>query len=413
MSSQPITMPKLGLTMTEGVIAEWRVAPGDRVAAGDVIFVVETEKIANEVEAAEAGVIAAIQVEAGATAQVGDILATLAVDGAAADVAHLPQSRASQAKPQDVSPRAPADTQAAPPAAHRSERVVATPLARRVASQAGIKLGTVHGSGPRQRIVAADVHAAIAAQNVAAPAPAAPHSAQGVARPLSSHQATVAKRLTQAKQEIPHFYIFAEPDVTALLRLRAELNADSRYQKLSVNHFVLAAVARALSTAPEINTVWRGGELVTLPTADVGFAVETPKGLFAPVLRDAGRMGLDELARAADELSERARGGRLQPDDLVGGAISVSNVGMFGATAVLPIINPGQSSILGVGRSRRSFKPDAASAPVIADELTLALSCDHRVMDGGAAARFLQTIQNALESPVALLRGTPSETVHR
>lgn len=273
-------MPKLGLTMTEGLLACWRVKPGDRVQKGDVLFVAETDKIATDIEAPGAGEIASIEVAEGSTVPVGTVVATW-IDS------NIPVS----------SPTLPAIA---------TSRVLATPLARRLARQVGLKLATISGSGPRGRIKARDVEAACAA----APVPTVPSSAPPAAppappslglrerRPVSPMEKTVARRMTEAKQAIPHFYVQADADVTRLLALRDELNVAEGFARVSLTHFVIAAVARALAQMPEINRIWDADEIVTLDGIDVGLAVATERGLLAPVLRHADRMGLDGIARA-------------------------------------------------------------------------------------------------------------------
>jgi pyruvate dehydrogenase E2 component (dihydrolipoamide acetyltransferase) len=401
MAGAVVTMPKLGLTMTEGVLSEWKVAPGDPVAAGDVLFVVETDKIANEVEATGAGVVEALLVAEGETVPVGATVALL--QGAAMDAAPAIRSEAA--------PLAPAIS--ATPAPVASARIVATPLARRIARRAGVDLAGVVGSGPRGRIMAEDVsgsHATVTPgfeppRPSAAPVAAIQAPATGDIIPLGAFQAVTARRLTESKREIPHFYIFAEADVTFLLDMRLRFNAETGRTKLTVNHFLIAAMARALAAMPDMNRVWVGEGLRALGSVDVGMAVESPKGLLAPVLRDLGAATLDEVAAAATDLVGRARNGRLGGGELSGGATTISNIGMFGATALLPIINPGQSSILGVGRSVAQFRPDANGQPKLCDVLQLSLSCDHRVIDGALAARFLHSVQALLEEPLSLLRG--------
>ena len=379
-------MPKLGLTMTEGLLACWRVKPGDRVQKGDVLFVAETDKIATDIEAPGAGEIASIEVAEGSTVPVGTVVATW-FDS------NIPVS----------SPTLPAIA---------TSRVLATPLARRLARQVGLKLATISGSGPRGRIKARDVEAACAA----APVPTVPSSAPPAAppappslglserRPASPMEKTVARRMTEAKQAIPHFYVQADADVTRLLALRDELNVAEGFARVSLTHFVIAAVARALAQMPEINRIWDADEIVTLDGIDVGLAVATERGLLAPVLRHADRMGLDGIARACGDLVARARAGRLVAEDLAGGTLSVSNVGMFGASHLTPIINPGQVAILGVAAVRPAFRPDAEGRPCLCQELGLVLSCDHRVLDGVSAARFLDRVTQFLRQPLTLTR---------
>lgn len=398
---QPILMPKLGLTMTEGTLAEWKVAPGDVVATGDLIFVVETDKISNEIAAPCDGVVAALHAAAGDVLPVGAILASLHV----ADQVVRPGA-SSPDEPHRSAPDAGPDRGESWPCP-AGARVRATPLARRMASSAGIDLAQVSGSGPRGRIVAADLAAVLAttgqADPVAGAAAAAPSSA-GTLRELSAHQRVAVRRLTEAKREIPHFYVFAEADVTALLSLREQLNAEQGRVKLTLNHFLIAAVARALATAPQMNCVWAEAGVRELAAIEIGVAVEGPKGLVAPVLRDLADLALDEIAAAATALVERARAGRLVQEDFAGGAVTISNVGMFGATALVPIINPGQSSIVGVGANVPVFRPDDDGRPVLRQILNLALSCDHRVIDGALAARFLHSVRRRLETAAGLLR---------
>ena len=383
-----ITMPKLGLTMTEGLLASWRVKPGDQVRAGDVLFVVETEKIATDVEAPSNGKIVSLEVAEGSIVPVGATVATWIENVMPLDA--VGSSRGSFSN---------------------TTRVIATPLARRLARQANIDLKAIRGSGPRGRIKARDVETAAAQQAVLrAEADVSPHAASAIPssrklrRPANLSEMTVARRLTEAKRNIPHFYVIADADVTRLLQLRDELNAAKEEIRLSLTHFVMAAVVKALTRFPDINRVWDANEIVTLDTIDIGLAVMTERGLVAPVLRNADRLSLDGIARACEELVTRARRGRLTEEDLAGGAISVSNVGMFGAAQLIPIINPGQAAILGVAAVRPVFRPDDRGQPSLRKELSLALSCDHRVLDGVSATRFLNAVAEILAQPLTLLR---------
>ncbi|KRE05851.1 hypothetical protein ASE63_05895 [Bosea sp. Root381] len=401
-----IVMPKLGLTMTEGLLAEWRVGPGDTVAMGDVLFVIETEKIATEIEAQHPGRIGVILVPEGETVPVGATLATWA-DGEAAtpatDAVPTP-ALATEAQPKPA-PAATQSNEAEPARAAAGARIVATPLARRVARQNGVALDRVAGSGPHGRIKLKDVEAALAAPAASSTtALSRPRSAGSQRRPATGIEQVVARRLTQAKQTIPHFYVLAEADVTALLAAREELNAAGTPQRLSITHFIMAAVGRALLAQPEINAVWDEGDIVTLAGSDVGMAVDSPRGLMVPVLRDAGAHHLDAVARACADIVGKARDGRLTAADCEGGAISVSNVGMYGASHLVSIINPGQSAILGVAAVKPVFRPDAQGQPALRQELGLVLSCDHRVIDGVRAAQFLDCVVKTLEHPLPLLR---------
>ncbi len=397
MATSAIIMPKLGLTMTEGLLASWRVAPGDQVRGGDVLFVVETEKIATEIEAQGDGRIETIEVAEGATVPVGAVVATWS-GGASAPPREATAGAIDRPMPIETPP---------PPHSGGGERIIATPLARRLACDADIPLTALRGGGPRGRIRARDVEAAIAAR-AAAPrstTPASDASVAGERRAATSMEKTVAHRMAQAKQTIPHFYVLAEADVTDLLKLRDDLNAMEGFARISVNHLVMAAVGRAIVRMPEINVVWDEDAVVQLAGSDVGMAVDTGRGLLAPVVRDAGGRPLDALARDVNALVERARAGQLSGDDLAGGAIAVSNVGMHGVSHLVPIINPGQSAILGVAAIKPVFRPDVDARPALRQEIGLVLSCDHRVHNGVAAARFLDCVTGILQHPLSLLRG--------
>lgn len=384
-----LLMPKLGLTMTEGLLAEWRVKPGQAFAAGDVLLVVETEKIANEIEAQSAGVMGEILVREGETVPVGTVIAMLG-EGKAPAPASAPIVAAAPVAVPLLAPRP------------TGERIIATPLARRIARQQGVDLAKVSGSGPHGRIKMADVEAA---------APRMPKPATGATRrPATAVEQVVARRLTEAKQTIPHFYVLAEADVTELLTLREGLNA-SGGPRISITPFIIAAVGRALAAQPEANALWDNGEIVSLSATDVGMAVDSPRGLMVPIVRNAGEGALEEVAARCADLVERGRAGKLVAGETEGGAISVSNIGMFGASHLVPIINPGQSAILGVAAIKPVFRPDANGQPILRREVGLVLSCDHRVLDGVRAARLLDEIVRILENPISLLR--PASTVRR
>jgi pyruvate dehydrogenase E2 component (dihydrolipoamide acetyltransferase) len=395
----PIVMPKLGLTMTEGLVASWRVAPGDRIKSGDVLFVVETEKVATDIEAEADGQIERILVGEGESVPVGAVVATWT--GPAGDI---------MAPPELSSAPAPREQTASAPVApvNEAQRFVVTPHARKRARQVGVALSDVAGSGPGGRIKAADVEAAIgrAQHAIERPAPFEPEASKSreTRRPASAIEKVIARRLVASKQTIPHFYVFAHADVTRLLALRDEMNADADRPRLSVTHFVLAAVVRALGERPEINVVWRDDEIVGLGSIDIGLAVDTERGLLAPVLRDLAGLGLDAIAAAATALVRKARSGRLDAGELEGGALSVSNVGMYGASHLAPIINPRQSAVIGVAATQPVFRPDEVGAPALRQELGLVFSGDHRVLDGVRAARFLDSLTKLLESPLLLLR---------
>ncbi|WP_211104437.1 dihydrolipoamide acetyltransferase family protein [Azospirillum baldaniorum] len=405
-----LVMPKLGLTMTEGVLAEWRVSPGQPFRSGDVLLVVETDKIASEVEADSDGVLIETTIPAGETVAVGTPIARWSANGAGAAPAPEPAET-----PAAIPTPTPVAANARPlpaPVRANGERILSTPLARRRAEGLGVDLAMVAGSGPRGRIKVADVEMAAQTRPAPQPAPQAPKVEASVAERSkpTTLQATIARRLTAAKRDVPHFYLAAEAEVTELAALRDRLNADteSGLPRISMTHLVLAAVGRALAAMPEMDRVWddepSGGAILSLGQGDIGMAVDTPRGLVAPVLRGAATLPLDRLATEAASLTRRARDGRLTEEDFQGGAITVSNAGMHNVTYMTSIINPGQSSILGVGSVRSVFRPDAAGAPVLKRELGLVLSADHRLFDGVTALAFLNRIIAGLERPLRLLR---------
>lgn len=399
-----LLMPKLGLTMTEGMLIEWSVAAGDEVKAGDPLFVVETDKVANEISAEADGLIGEILVQAGETVPVGSVVARWTGPGQRADL----ESNV-MAEHETASAPVQSGTTLAEPAS-RGSRIVATPLARRLARELEVDLASVGGTGPGGRIKAADVrHAgeqALAAQrtDAAKPAkPAAPAQDAGRRVAASGLVQSMARRMTQAKQ-VPHFYLAAEAEVSELLALRRRLNTQSDAPRLTLNHFVIAAVARALVALPAQNRIWNDDHIVQFQDIDVGVAVTTERGLMAPVLHGLDGATLDGIARQSDALLERVRSGNATRDDMSGGAISISNAGMFNVTYMTPIINPPQSAILGVGSIREIFRPDAQGAPTLRREMGLVLAADHRLHDGASALKFLNCVIELLQDPYRLLR---------
>jgi len=419
-----LSMPKLGLTMTEGLIVEWKVSPGRNFSKGDILLVVETEKINIEIEAEDAGTMGELLVAQGDVVPVGTVIARwrlteddgtptysrpVLIPGIEGDDATVSEAESERSADEGaVVPR----MRAAESATRRPDfRTIATPLARRLARRHGVDLHLIRGSGPSGRIKAADVEAAAAkpsgpsSPSVERP-PAIPRSAsvdQGTRAAPGPAQAVMARRLAAVKQSVPHFYLASEAEVSALLTLRESLNADPGSRRISINHFALAAVGRTLLDLPWANRVWVDGDLNTFSSTDVGIAVHTPRGLFAPILRDAGRLGLAGVATEASRLVDKAREGRLDPDDMAGGAMTVSNAGMFNVTYLTPIINPGHSAILGVGSVRQVFRPDEGGQPALRREIGLVLACDHRVFDGVAGLEILNRIVKYFENPQDLL----------
>lgn len=415
-----LLMPKLGLTMTEGMLVEWNVSSGDRVTVGTTLFVVETDKVATEIDAQAEGVMGDILVQAGETVPVGTVVARWTGPGqgleAPADTAPAGATISSgDTTPATLSgtdePSAQYDTgpeTAQSQAASAARRIVATPLARRHAHEMALDLATVKGTGPKGRIKASDVRAVQARQqqdtdtqdrHVAGHS----HAVSGAQQvPPSALGQSMAARMVQAKQ-VPHFYLAVEAEVSELLALRVRLNQHAASQKLTLNHFVVAAVARALVLHPHQNRIWLDGGILQLNSADVGMAVSTERGLMAPVLHGLGGATLDEVAQQAHVLVERTRSGKAVRADLEGGAISVSNAGMYNVTYMTPIINPPQSAILGVGSIRDVFRPDAQGAPTLKREMGLVLAADHRLHDGASALQFLNCVVDLLQAPYSLL----------
>lgn len=388
----PIVMPKLGLTMAEGLIAEWKVKAGDSVSAGQILFVVETDKISNEIEAPADGTILSLLAGEGDTVAVGVPVATWTGPGQGVAGSNEPGfGTAPEVEEAALAAPAPVAVEA------KGERRLCTPFARRLARQAGVDLAGISGSGARGRIKARDVQAAIDGRTTAPAAPVPVSAPRG--RDLRS---LIATRVSRSKAEIPHFYLSADVSFDALVALRKELNADPQApRKLSVTAFLGAAVGRALALHPDAHGVWRDGRFQSLGPIAIGIAVEAPGGVMAPVVPLGG--GIYDFAASFEAAVERARQGRLGAADVGEAAVGISNVGMFNVRSLTPIIDPDQSFMLGVGAPRTAFRADEKGAPVAVQEVTLNLACDHRAIDGAAAARFLATIVDLIEHPVRLL----------
>ena len=432
-----ILMPALSPTMTEGTLAKWLKKEGDEVKSGDVIAEIETDKATMEVEAVDEGRIGKILV-AGGTQGVAvntpiAILLEEGEDASALDAAEAPKAAPAPAPTAAAAP-APAPAPAAAPvaAAHGvGARVFASPLARRLAAQAGIELSAVKGSGPNGRIVKADVEAAKASGVTKAPAaapaavpaaapaaaPAAPAAKPaGVdakdlsdklgmrykALPNSGMRKTIARRLSEAKQTVPHFYLTIDVQLDALLKVRSELNSRSDAYKLSVNDFVIRAVALALKKVPAANAAWTDEAILQYEHADVSVAVATPTGLITPIIKAAEGKGLAQISNDMKDLAKRARDGKLKPEEFQGGTFSVSNLGMFGIREFAAIINPPQGCILAVGAGeQRPIVKDGALA--VATMMSCTLSVDHRVVDGAVGAEFLAAFKGLIEDPLSML----------
>ncbi|MBE0531631.1 MAG: pyruvate dehydrogenase complex dihydrolipoamide acetyltransferase [Rhodospirillales bacterium] len=418
-----ILMPALSPTMTDGKLAKWLKKEGDAVVSGDVIAEIETDKATMEMEAVDEGTIGKILVPEGSEGvAVNAPIAVLLEEGedasaieAASSPAKAPAPAPAAEKPAAPAPEKPAAPQSA--AAPAGDRVFASPLARRMAEQAGLSLADVQGSGPQGRIVKADVEKALAggrptaapaaSQAAAAPAPAAPQiTAPYTEVPNSSMRKVIAKRLSESKQTIPHFYLTVDCEIDGLLALRKQLNAKSPEgegaYKLSVNDFVVRAVALALRQVPAANATWTDQAVLRYDEVDVSVAVATPNGLITPVVRKADTKGLVQISREMKDLGQRARDGKLVPEDYQGGGFTISNMGMLGIKSFSAIINPPQSCILAVGAGeQRPVVKDGALA--VATVMTTTLSVDHRSVDGAIGAEFMVAFKRMIDDPLTML----------
>ncbi|MCA3301356.1 MAG: pyruvate dehydrogenase complex dihydrolipoamide acetyltransferase [Roseomonas sp.] len=421
-----ILMPALSPTMTEGNLARWLKQEGERIKAGDVIAEIETDKATMEVEAVDEGILGRILVPAGTQGvKVNDVIAVLVEAGEAVPAAGAAPKAAPPAAPMPVAaPVAAAPVAIAPaPAPASGDRVFASPLARRMAAQAGVDISKIAGSGPNGRVVKADVDAALsrgpapvaAAAPAAAPAlAAAPRSAAPVAItaphtavPNSSMRKVIARRLAESKATIPHFYVSTDVEIDALLKIRADLNARSPKDgpgayKLSVNDLVIKATAVTLRRFPNVNAMWTEDAILQLHDVDISIAVSIPDGLITPIVKNADIKGLAAISTEMKDLAARAKSGKLKPEEFQGGGFSISNMGMYGVRDFAAIINPPQAGILAVsaGEQRPVVKNGALA---IATVMTLTLSVDHRVIDGALAAEFLQALKRNIEDPLSLM----------
>ena len=445
-----ITMPALSPTMEEGNLAKWLVKEGDTVSSGDVIAEIETDKATMEVEAVDEGVVAKIVVPAGTEGvKVNSLIAVLAEEGedvsAAAKSAGggaAPKAETPASKPEEKSAPAPAEkpaaatpekSQAPTPQTH-GERTFSSPLARRIAKDAGIDIAAIAGSGPHGRVVKRDVEAAIAggtarapaAAAAATPAKAAPASSMSdeqvlklfeegsyELKPHDNMRKTIARRLVEAKSSIPHFYLTVDCELDALLALRTQLNdaapkrknADGKEEpsyKLSVNDLVIKAMAMALTAVPEANASWTDTAMVMHKHADVGVAVSIPGGLITPIIRKADQKSLSAISNEMKDMATRARERKLKPEEYQGGTTAVSNLGMFGIKEFSAVINPPHATILavGAGEQRPVVKEGAVK---IATVMSVTLSTDHRAVDGALGAQLLSAFKNYIENPMGML----------
>jgi len=451
-----VLMPQLGETVAEGKITQWFKSAGDAIKPGDNLFEIETDKVSMEVPSTSAGVLAEIRVAAGEVAPVGAVVAVIA-DGAGASA-----PSAGKTAPVTTAPATPAPVKQSPPpvaapsSATSLSSVAAspaaasapikldpffevrtpdrnygparlpggmrvTPLARRLAAQGGIDLAGISPSGPNSRIRARDVETALASGKRAAPAAtlAGPSVDQIKALyrdvpfeevPLDGMRRTIATRLVQATQTIPHFYLTADIEIGALIKLREQANAAAPKDadgnpafKLSVNDFVIKAWAAALQRVPAANAVWAEDRILRFRRSDIGIAVAVEGGLITPLMRSADTKTLSAISQEMKELSARARAKKLKPDEYQGGSSAISNLGMYGVREFSAIINPPHSTILAVGAARRQAIETEAGGVAFASVMSVTLSCDHRVVDGALGAELLAAFRGCVEQPVTML----------
>jgi len=425
-----ILMPALSPTMEEGTLAKWLVKEGDTVSSGDVMCEIETDKATMEFEAVDEGTIGKILIAEGTEGvKVNAAIAVLLEDGESADdIGAAPAAKPEAKAEASVEEKAEAPKAAPAPAAPSKpdgSRIFASPLARRIAADKGIDLAGVKGSGPHGRIVKADVEGlskSDAPKAAAAPAAAAPTAAaasgpsgDAIAKmyegreyeeiALNGMRKTIAARLTEAKQTVPHFYLRRDIQLDALMAFRAQLNKqlEPRGVKLSVNDFIIKACALALQQVPDANAVWAGDKVFKLKPSDVAVAVAIEGGLFTPVLQDAEMKSLSALSAEMKDLAARARERKLAPHEYQGGSFAISNLGMFGIDNFDAVINPPHGAILAVGAGSKKPVVGADGELAIATVMSVTLSVDHRVIDGAMGAELLNAIKDNLEAPMTML----------
>jgi pyruvate dehydrogenase E2 component (dihydrolipoamide acetyltransferase) len=432
-----VLMPQLGETVTEGKVTKWFKSAGDAVMPGDNLFEIETDKTSMEVPATSAGTLAEIRVAVGDVAAVGAVVAVISGDGSvaatSAAAAPAPQKAAAQPAKSNVTsipavtyssgnqgPLNPFDAIRRPEQNFGPARLpggtTVTPLARRLASQSGIDLSQLAPSGPGGRIVAQDVESAMAKSGKSLPSPAATLSRGASADsvkaqfapgsyeeiPLDGMRRTIATRLVESKQTVPHFYLTADVDLTRVMAVRAEANTLGD-NKLSLNDFVIRALALALQRVPAANAVWAEDRILRFKASDVGVAVSVDGGLITPVIRDAQAKSVSAISAEMKDLAARARDKKLKPQEYQGGTSAVSNLGMYGVREFAAIINPPQATILAVGAARRApIEAENGSVKFIS-LMSVTLSCDHRVVDGALGAELLAAFRMFVEHPVGMM----------
>ncbi|MET0588492.1 MAG: pyruvate dehydrogenase complex dihydrolipoamide acetyltransferase [Novosphingobium sp.] len=433
-----IKMPALSPTMEQGTLAKWLVKEGDSVTSGDILAEIETDKATMEFEAVDEGTILALAIPAGTEGvKVGTVIATMAGEDEDAGVPASTPKPAEQAEAVPVAAAPPAPSAAPAPAqtttpVSKEGRILASPLAKRIAIEKGVDLSAIQGSGPHGRVVKADVEAAkpgtapaqAAAEPAAAATPAASAPAPVVAKvemadetrallddriphtveKLSGMRKTIARRLAQSMQQAPHIYLTVDIQLDKLLALRAELNDVLSKQgvKLSVNDMLIKALGRALVDVPECNVSFAGNEVIRYSRADISVAVSIPGGLITPIVQDANGRSLTSIALATADLAKRAKEGKLKPEEYQGGTASISNMGMMGIKQFTAVINPPQSTILAIGAGEK--RPYAVDGQLgLATVMTATGSFDHRAVDGADGARLMTSFKEYVEKPLALV----------
>ncbi|BCI67393.1 pyruvate dehydrogenase complex dihydrolipoamide acetyltransferase [Acetobacter aceti] len=408
-----ILMPALSPTMTEGKLAKWNKKEGDTVSSGEVIAEIETDKATMEVEAVDEGILGKILIPEGTEGvAVNTPIAILVEEGEA--VPEGPAAAAPKAEPAKTDAPAPKAAAPAPQVkapVEKGSRVFASPLAKRIAKDAGIDLSTLKGSGPNGRIVKKDVEAAKAGGGASAAksAPVAAYTPGGsTSTPHSTMRKVIARRLTESKTTVPHFYVSVDVKLDALLALRSQLNAASPAEgpdafKLSVNDLLIKAAAVTLRRVKGVNVSYTDEALIEYNDVDISVAVSIPDGLITPIIRQADRKSLREISNEMKDLASRARAGKLKPEEFQGGSFSISNMGMFGVSSFSAIINPPQAGILAIaaGEKRVVVKPDGSLGA--ATVMTVTLSVDHRAIDGALAAKWTAGFREVVENPFTLV----------
>ncbi|WP_408873353.1 pyruvate dehydrogenase complex dihydrolipoamide acetyltransferase [Gluconobacter roseus] len=405
-----ILMPALSPTMTEGKLARWLKAEGDTVSAGDVIAEIETDKATMEVEAVDEGILGRILIQESAEGiPVNTPIAVLVEEGEAVPEASSTQSAAAPKAEAAPAEAKPASATSKAPAEDKGERIFVSPLAKRMARERGIALGALTGSGPNGRILKRDVEKGPNAPKAApktAPAAAPVTTSEETVRrvPNSTMRKVIARRLTESKTQVPHFYVSVDIELDALLELRSKLNATAQENsfKISVNDMMIKAVALALKKVPGVNVQFTDAETLHFENVDISMAVSVPDGLITPIIRNADRKSLREISVEAKDLAKRARAGKLKPEEFQGGTFSISNMGMFGVREFAAIINPPQAGILAIasGEKRAVVR---GSEIAVATVMTATLSVDHRAVDGALGAEWLNALRDIVQNPYTLV----------